>query len=150
MNLRKNNGITLIALIITVIVLTIIAGITVGVPKNSTNSTEDATSLSELEMVQHAILENYSKSILTKETLPGTDIEISSVQKIIDEINSKTNGKIILKSDTGYKSLNKEDLLSLGLSKENLEETYIVNYNTGEAINSTKKVTNNKKPLYIY
>ena len=79
--------------------------------------------------------------------MPGTTITKADVQEIIDDINSKSGNHIQLKG-TEYKELNKNDLEKLGITGE--ENTFIVNYKTGEVINKTVRVTNLNEPLYIY
>ena len=100
-------------------------------------------------MVQHAILERYTKSQITNSTLPGTIMSMSDVQLIIDDINSSTGGNIQLKGKEEYKKIEQSDLEKLGLKGKD-KYTYIVNYNTGEVINQTIKVTKSGKALYIY
>ena len=147
MNIRKNNGITLIALVISIIILIILAGISISGTIRGQDETEEGVQIIELNIVQHAILERNTKAQLTKESLPGTIIEKTEVQKIIDEMNSISGENINLKG-TEYKQLNKEDLEKLGVIDE--ENIFIVNYSTGEVINKTLKVTKSKKALYIY
>ena len=65
-----------------------------------------------------------------------------------NEINNETEESINLKGKE-YKRLNKTDLENLGVIGEE-DNTYIVNYSTGEVINETVKTTNNGKALYIY
>lgn len=148
MNLRKNRGITLVSLVITIILLLIITGISITGTLRGHEETEEASEISELNMIQHAILERYTKAQLTKETLPGTDIEKDQVQKTIDEINNESNEQQISLKGTEYKRLDTTDLSNLGIKKE--EDTFIVNYKTGEVINETKKTTKSGKALYIY
>ena len=124
MNIRKNNGITLIALVISIIILIILAGISISGTIRGQDETEEGVQIIELNIVQHAILERNTKAQLTKESLPGTI------------------------KGTEYKQLNKEDLEKLGVIDE--ENIFIVNYSTGEVINKTLKVTKSKKALYIY
>lgn len=147
MNIRKNNGITLIALVISIIILIILAGISISGTIRGQDETEEGVQITELNIVQHAILERNTKAQLTKESLPGTIIEKIEVQKIIDEMNAISGENINLKG-TEYKQLNKEDLEKLGIMDE--EDIFIVNYSTGEVINKTLKVTKSKKALYIY
>lgn len=147
MNIRKSKGITLITLIITVVLLLIISGISITGTLRGHEETEEASQISELNMIQHAILERYTKAQLTKETLPGTTINITEVQSIIGEINSISGENITLKG-TEYKQLNTADLIKLGITKE--EDTFIVNYKTGEVINTSIKVTKSGRALYIY
>ena len=147
MNKRENKGITLVALVITIIILLIISGISITGTIAGKKETQESVQISELKMIQQAILQRYTKSQLTKETLPGTSIDISQVQSMINEINNKTEQNIILKGKD-YKRLNKTDLEKLGITGE--EDSYIVNYNTGEVINETLKTTKSGKALYIY
>lgn len=143
------NGITLIALVITIVVLIIIAGVSITGSLKGKDETEEAKLFSELNMVQHAILERYTKSQITNSTLPGTTMSMSDVQLIIDDINSSTGGNIQLKGKEEYKKIEQSDLEKLGLKGKD-KYTYIVNYNTGEVINQTIKVTKSGKALYIY
>ncbi len=147
MNLRKTNGVTLVALIITVILLLIISGISITGTLRGHKETKEASQISELNMIQHAILERYTKAQLTKEELPGTTITENDVKTIIGEINDITGEDITLKGKE-YKELSISDLEKLGVTNE--EDTFIVNYKTGEVINATKKVTESGKALYVY
>lgn len=147
MNKRENKGITLVALVITIVILLIISGISITGTITGKKETQESVQISELKMIQQAILERYTKAQLTKETLPGTSIDISEVQSMINEINNKTEENINLKGKD-YKRLNKSDLEKLGITGE--EDSYIVNYNTGEVINETSKTTKSGKALYIY
>lgn len=147
MNIRKNKGITLVALVITIILLLIISGISITGTIIGVHETEENTQFSELSMVQHAILERYTKAQLTHEELPGQSISKSEVQTIIDKTNEISGESITLKGEE-YKILEDEDLQNLGIMEG--KYTYIVNYSTGEVINETVKTTNSKKALYIY
>ena len=147
MNIRKNDGITLIALVITVIMLLIISGISITGTVTDQKQAEANVQIAELDIIQHAILERYVKSQLTKEELPGTIMEITEVTEIVKEINKTTGQNIDLKG-TEYRKLQKSDLAELGITGE--KDIYIVNYKTGEVINQTQKVTKTGVALYIY
>ena len=147
MNVRKNEGITLVALVITIILLLIISAVSITGTLRGQNETEEATQISELNMVQHAILERYTKAQLTKEELPGTLITKVEVEKIMNDINERTGENITLKG-TEYKRLDNSDLEQLGITNE--EDSFIVNYKTGEVINETIKVTKSGSALYVY
>lgn len=145
----ESRGITLITLVITIILLIIISGISITGAIRSQKQTQESTQISELNIVQHAILERYTKSKLTKETLPGTLIEKERLQEIIEDIKVKTGEQILLKGEEiDYKLLNKSDLESLGITQK--DDIYIVNYKTGEVINETQRVTTSGKILYVY
>lgn len=147
MNIRKNNGITLVALVITIILLLVVSGISITGKLRGDKESKSAEQISELNIIQHALLERYTRAQLTKEELPGTTITKADVQDIIDDINGKTGNNIELKG-TEYKKLEKADLENLGITRE--EDTFIVNYKTGEVINETVRVTNLNKALYVY
>lgn len=147
MNIRRNDGITIITLVITIVLLLIISGISITGMLRGHEETEEVSQIAELNMIQHAALEKYTKAQLTKETLPGTVIDKDEVDRIIEEINTESGENISLKG-TEYKQLDKMDLENLGIEKE--DDIYIINYKTGEVINKTKKVTKSGKALYIY
>lgn len=147
MNIRENRGITLIAVVITIILLLIISGISITGTIQEHKEVEESSQISELNMIQHAILERYTKAQLTKEVLPGTEVKKEDVQILIDEINAISGESINLKGKE-YKQLDKSDLEKLGVIGEN--DTFIVNYKTGEVINKTLKATQSGKALYIY
>lgn len=146
MNMRKNQGITLIVLVITVILLLIISGISITGTIRVKMDTEDRVQFSELSIVQHAILERYTKSQLTKESLPGVLLENLELNLIIEEIENEAGENIDLKGEK-YFELSKSDLENLGITDE--DNVFIVNYNTGEVINKTQKVTKSGRVLYI-
>lgn len=150
MNLRKNKGITMVALVITIIILLILAGISVTGVIRGIDETNESRAISQLEMVQHALLERKTKADLTKEeTLPGTTTEYTELQNLINEINTKSSANITLRGNKeDYKELSTADLNELGIEKET--DTFIVNYKTGEVINKTQKVTKAGRALYTY
>lgn len=151
-NIRQNNGITMVALVITIILLLILSGISITGVIRGVDETQEASQFSQLNMIQHTLLERKTKAQFTKEELeelPGTEISEENLEKVLNEIKEKTNQKIILKGKIqDYKELNTTDLENLGISKDN--DTYIVNYKTGEVINKTKLTTKSGKILYTY
>ena len=148
MNIRKKKGITLVALVITIVLLLIIAGISITGTIRGEKQTKESVAVSELNMVQHAILERKTKAQLTKEELPGQSVTSTQIQQVIDEIEKKSGTTISLKGNTeDYKLLNAEALQDLGM--ENYKSEYIVNYSTGEVIDITIQVTEDGEVLYI-
>lgn len=143
--LKNMEGVTLVALAITIIVMIILIGITAYMGTNGIKESKDKILVSELEMMQHAILQQYTKYLTTKnpEDLPGNklnDDQINTLMKEMDDI-----GVILLKKGNYY-MLNDSSLIKLGL--ENVKYTYIVNYETGEVINNTQKMTSKGEALY--
>ncbi len=163
--MKNNNGITLIALTVTIIVIIIIASVGTYSGMNSLREATERKQIAEVGVLQQAILENYTKYLTTKNNvyIRGTQLTYAAVQTIITEINNNrasTENEIALKMynyDTGetptvidyYYELKVADLKDMGISGEEIDE-YIVNYKTGEVINKTTKVTRSGIPLYIY
>ena len=161
--IKENKGITLIALSITVILLMIIAGVSMYEGVNIISDVRANKQKTELEMVQHAILEKYTSYKLTRneDILIGEHCEYYYVIQKINTINENKSEKFIEKielkqedyssnpnPDDFYYELSIEQLEQLGITKST--DKYIVNYKTGEVINSTQLVTNKGEPLYIY
>ena len=155
--INKEKGITLLALVVTIIMLIILASTIVNIGQNKIKESEENAKLSELGIVQNAILQRKTKADLTDEDYPGeTIIEANiNLEKTIEEINNnRASGEeeIIKKDDdnSNYYFLSTENggLEELGIT--NSEDAYIVNYETGEVINYTTKLTETGKPLYIY
>lgn len=148
---KKEKGITIIALITTIVVLLIISGVTVSTLIQGVDESQDNKLWSELEIVQHAILERNTKYKLTKdkELLVGTMIEPDPLPdgKTWKLSQSEINGDV----GKAYYELSKQDLDYLGLeagSGDNVN-IYIVNYYTGEVYNKTRQKTTDGTVLYI-
>lgn len=147
--LKKNNGITMISLVVTITVLLILSVIGVKIGTSSISSTIDSKLTSELQMVQHAVLEQYSKYELTKDAsyLLGNKITNDELKTITNEMGITLVNIPDTYKNKDYYKLDKATLLDLGIKDTNDE--YIVNYISGEVINITKKQTGNGNKLYI-
>lgn len=148
--MKSNKGITLITLVITMIILLILGGISLTVGNNMIEETQDKKLVSELNMVQHAILEQYAKYQTTKDTSyikVGNRMELADVKDIARNIGIELVNIPDNYSNKDYYKLDKLSLLKMGI--ENTEDEYIVNYISGEVINNTKKHTNDNKALYV-
>lgn len=151
--IRKKNqkGVTIVSLVITVIVLMIVAGIGVKVGTDQITKTKDNTVVSELSMVQHAILEQYTKYKTTKNANYLVGNMVSG-----EELNSITNtlGVTLVtipssysEKERAYYKLDKASLLEIGI--KNTDDEYVVNYISGEVMNITKKATSEGNALYV-
>lgn len=151
--MKENNGITIIALVVTIIVLLILAGVTINGVIQGIDETEENKLLSELSMVQHAISERYTKYKLTKDKdiLIGTRIQTSTLEDVPNTIIWKvTQFDATNNPEKEYYRLRKLDLSELGLSSNDVtNSSYIVNYSTGEVYNETSKTTKSGKVLYV-
>lgn len=156
--MKKNNkGVTLIALVITVVVLLIISGITISIGSNNAKKAKDNKLLTEVMMVQNAILQRKTKVELTKGNYPGQKLtEIGmDIDVVISKLNSEKADKyeIIEKKDTNKSNYYLLSNSNGGIKELNIKDTedeYIVNYVTGEVINYTNCVTKEGKPVYTY
>lgn len=141
--LREEKGITLIALVVTIIVLLILVSIGISGGRASINVAKDNKLIADLSMVQHAILERYSKYKLTKEEqmLVGTKIEYEDAEDAANELDQ------VLPNEGEYYRLEQDDLKKLGLTEA--QHTYIVNYEQGIAFNETIKQTSSGEHLFV-
>ena len=120
MIVSNNKGITLIALVITIVVLLILASIGIGGAITGVDESTDQKLKSELKMVQHAVLQRYTKYSLTKD-------ETMLVGDKIEEENLDSN--ITWQKQGSYYRINNEQFKELGIT--DIKDTYIVNYKTG-------------------
>ena len=86
--IKTQKGITLVSLIITIIILLIISSIGINFGINGINSTKDSKLEAELNMVQHAILEQYTKYKTTKDMvyLVGNKVSDEQSRQITEEL----------------------------------------------------------------
>lgn len=142
--IKNENGITLVSLVITIIILLILATISIDWGKTSLTQSEDNKLQAELEMVHHAVLETYTKhktqAQVIKQDLPGNIIaDINNESGIPNDIKQNMTGIY-------YKLSEKDQFKKIGM--KNVKDTYIVNYETGEVVNITS-TKSDKTVLYI-
>ena len=147
--MKKNNGITLIALVITIVVMAIlisVAVISVKSPKGVDKEAKSNKKTFELQEVGQAVLETYLKY---KQT--GNEEYLVGIPCTLSEINTNAGEhKSLLKDSTysHYYLLNTEE----NLEKIGIKDTtdfYIVNYETGEVLNYTTPKNYDGKVLYL-
>lgn len=151
--MKENKGITLISLIVTLIVMSIIAAITVTTIKKDNNTVKETKSsmkVYELQQIQQTIFENYIKYMQTKneDYMVGTQCtslaELTQFETELDITFKDTEGE-------GYKDYyyldSEEALKKLGIT--GTKDRYLVNYKTGEVLNYTAKKTSTGEVLYI-
>lgn len=144
---KQEKGVTLIALVITIIAMIILASISIGGAISGQKQAEDSRLKSELRIIQNAILQRKEKADLigTPVTdLPGDTISKDDVALQLTSLNIPQTLKGI-----NYKKLSQESQFKeLGIT--NFKDTYIVNYATGEAYNITTPQTSTGEFLCIY
>lgn len=146
---KQEKGITLVSLIITVILMFILAGISISIGTGQMKTADDSRLTTELEMVQHAVLEQYTKYKTTKDKvyLVGNKITIEEAKQIATELGITLANIPNTYDNKDYYRLDKASLTAIGI-QESTDE-YIINYISGEVMNITVKKTSGNKPLYI-
>ncbi len=154
--IKSQKGITIIVLVITIIILLIIASISLYWGTNSITQAKDTKLEAELKMMQQAILETYTKNKVqaqvVKQDLPGE--KISDYDEVKEEVDSGTVNKLKIKDYDNidnysyyYKFNTKEQFKLIGVEESN--NSYIVNYQTGEVINITTPKKSDGTILYL-
>ena len=158
---KSQKGITLVALVVTVIVLLILAGIGIGELSNNNEDitqTKDTISLTELNKVQQVVIENYLKYMQMKNehilTGVGQKIDEEKYNEINNKLKQISNNEFQLNdysdnTEESYYMLNGDDLKSLGLQNIHNNDVYVVNYSTGEVFNYTQQKNAAGDILYI-
>lgn len=159
--LKSEKGVTLIALVLTVVIILILAGIGTYSGVSSLTKSEDSKLSSELLMVQHAALETYTKYIATnkvvqnEEALAGEkltgneDYIVNSNGTYYFKYESEDN-KIKLKDNdisNYYLIFTKDEFQKLGIT--NATDSYVVNYKTGEVMNVRILKNSKGEALYV-
>lgn len=148
--IKKEAGITMLILVITIIILGIVGSILISYSVVGTKETKNKKYLTNLEIVQHAIYERYEQykvtndlTLLVGEPISGSNKPNVSLTWEDDNIYWNTS-----QADAKYHKLDKDDLKQLGI--ENVEDTeYIVNYKTQEVFDLTHVRISPTDLLYI-
>lgn len=164
-NLQEKSGITLIALSVTIVVLTILAGVSIGASKGMKNNiarSKEITAMSDASKIQQAVIETYIKYRQMKNStfLKGTKIkyaEAKNIESTFQEIDSSISLKetqnydeIEIEVGKYYYKLTKSDLEALGLSNIDSKDEFVVNYSTGEVFNISNPKTALGNAVYLY
>ena len=155
--IKEKKGITLIALVITIIVLLILAGVSLGEligKKTSITESKDKTALSELTKIQQAVIEIYLKytQLGNKMILKGTSMTYADALSEFNQLGSSESLKVqsydgISETDPGlfYYKVGPSNLKEMGLENIHREDEYVVNYSTGEVFNISQKKLEDEK-----
>lgn len=165
--MKKESGITLAALVITIIVIFILASISINYGVDTLNESKAKNLAAAVEMVEQAIAEQYIKAtelnllgIKKSEgnqpsVFVGTIVNPNELPTISDSIEFQLKADLEAKNendityDESYYRLTPTDLEKLKIeSNEDNQYTYIVNYSTGEVFNETEKQTSKGDILY--
>lgn len=165
--MKKESGITLAALVITIIVIFILASISINYGVDTLNESKAKNLAAAVEMVEQAVAEQYIKAtelnllgIKKSEgnqpsVFVGTIVNPNELPTISDSIEFQLKADLEAKNendityDESYYRLTPTDLEELKIeSNEDNQYTYIVNYSTGEVFNETEKQTSKGDILY--
>ena len=120
-NLRKNDGITLITLIITVILLIIITSVMISEAKLNIETKQLADMYNDIKLIEDNLLIYYSKSGEIPKTIKFQD------EDTLDEIKKNSETGDYYEIDlTKFKNL----ILVNGLKQKGEQDIYIVNEKT--------------------
>lgn len=174
--MKKNeNGITLVSLIVTIIIMLILIGVGLSITFDEIDDARNNKLWGEIGIVRQAVVEQYQKALAVGKTgelktAPQLDVWIG--EKITSRTGSSffpgavnaelerqgitdaymftydynNNEKCIYQEDCCYE-LNPNNLKQLGI--EDATHTYIVNYKTGEVYNESKQTDYDGKLLYL-
>ena len=167
--MKKNNGVTLISLVITILVLGILAGVAIVSTRTTVNDVKDSQFNTELGIVRQAITEQYGKAMAVKQVkVPVSEEPVSFFvgERITDfyDIDLPEQSSIIANADvnefynnmTSYSCEYQEDfyyrlspavLEQIGIN--DTQDNYIVNYSTGEVYNESEQVNSLDELLYL-
>lgn len=130
--MKKENGITLISLVITVLVMLILAGIATTAGLDSIQNTKKTSMITQLEMIQEKVDTIYEKNKLNKENSTyynslGQDISKVSESKLTQLLGDTPKDE--------YRYFKVEDLEQLDL--DNITQEVIINFNTRDVVSLT-------------
>lgn len=153
LKIKEESGITLLALVVTIIIMVILAGIGLNFGADSITYSRDKQLQAELEMIQQACISEYAKAkdlgYLEKDEKPGnflgTEVPVDELPTISDELSWVFSSEPE-EAYKGYFELTPEQLDDLNIVDS--AYTYIVNYYTGEVFNESRP-TSEGIPLYI-
>ena len=171
---KNENGITIVSLVVTVVVLFILIGVAFSIGFYEIDDARNNKLWEELGIVRQAVVEQYQKALAlgkTGELKSAPQLDIWIGRKINDKkgndffpgaINDElekqgitdaymftynyNDEKCVYQEDCCYE-LNSTSLKQLGI--EDATHEYIVNYKTGEVYNKTKQVDFEGKLLYL-
>ncbi len=166
--MKNKDGVTLISLMVIIILMFILAGVGINVSYQAINDVRDEKLRTELGIVRHAIVEQYSLAEATNKTMfPVTEENSFWIGERIEQFSNinlpkedSINGDREVQKfyqkyneyeckylEDYYYRLTPEELSQIGI--EDAKHTYIVNYKTGEVYNETEQFTSDSSLLYL-
>ncbi len=132
---KDNKAITLIALIMTVILMLILASVTTYTGLNTYRNSRLNKFVTEMQLLQSKVDDLVTTK--TNEELNSMDLDSVTTQEQENAISSAFNNGEVTTNDTNvYKVFTKKDILNI-LDVEDVENDIMVNFQTREIISST-------------
>lgn len=129
--MKKENGITMVALVATILIMAVLAGATFSIGDNIVKQARLQTLNTNMLLLQAKIKSIAEEASFNKNTDNYKGQNLSQVNN--DKVNKLKESGIIDDVEKCY-LLSQDDLNSLGLEKVKIEDGYIVNYETEEII----------------
>lgn len=130
--MKKQQGITLITLVITIAVMSILAGVATYSGIKSINETKRMAFISELEMIQTKVNSIYEKIKLNEE---DAEYYNNLGTECLNMENEKIETALGQTSKDGFRYLSTNDLRKIGL--DNINQEVLINYETREVVSIT-------------
>ena len=135
-NKNSQKGITIIALVITVIMLLILASVATYTGIESYDKAEQIKFVSQMKLIQAKVDEKVQEDGFNPDSIDGAVLTDEQKQILIA---AKDNGEISSPSEDDYKKYIKyltKEQLSTQLSLDNIDEGIIINFKTREVIST--------------
>ncbi len=131
MKVEKNKGITLVALIITIILMLILVTVTAYTGISSYKQSKVTRFITEMQLLQAKVDELVKSDDIEELNKIGTDITTSEQENSIN--NAYNNQEVTTNDITKYRFIAKEDILDI-LDVEDAQNDIMVNFETREIV----------------
>lgn len=135
MKIKNENGITMIALVITIVLIIILATISIKIGSSVISETKLQTIRTNALLIQTKVKTISEKHNFDSDSNPfiGVNITSQGQEEILEKVKT-IMGLQEIKDEDYYYVLSKEDLNNMKLEKVNIDDGYVVNYKTNEVI----------------
>lgn len=135
MNIKNENGITIITLVITIVLIIILATVSIKIGSGVISETKLQTVRTNALLIQTKVKTISEKHNFDGDANPfiGTNITQQGQEEILEKVKTIMEMQEI-KNEDYYYVLSKEDLESMKLEKIEIDDGYVVNYKTNEVI----------------
>lgn len=129
--MKNEKGITMVALVVTILIMAVLAGATFSIGDNIVKQAKLQTLNTNMLLLQAKIKSIAEEASFNKNTDNYKGQKVSEVSN--DKVDKLKENGVIDNTEQCY-LLSQDDLNSLGLEKVKVDDGYIVNYETEEII----------------